>query len=210
MRRMTANMVAFRADPENPARIIAASARARRDRHRRARARRHAARPRRDAAAEEPSRRARARGLQDQPRPAQPAHLGAAVLRAAGEDFRSARAALRAQAHARARARHRVLPVDPVLWPRAGAAARSPHDRARAAGRGRARDARARCRQRAGALDQRGRARPDGRRRSRAAVPHPAQPCAQCAAGAREPRRQTRIPAAIRSASPAGARARWW
>ena len=84
----------------------------RRDRHRRARARRHAARPRHAAAAEEPSRRARARGVEDQSRPAQPAVLGAAVLRAAGEDLRSARAALRAQAHARARARHRVLPID--------------------------------------------------------------------------------------------------
>ena len=57
---------------------------------------------------------------------------------------RSARAALRAQADARARARHRVLPVDAVLRPRAGAAARPPAGRARAAGRGGARDARPR------------------------------------------------------------------
>ena len=57
----------------------------RRDRHRRARACRHAARPRLDAAAEEPARRARPRGVEDQPRPAQPARLGAAVLRPAGE-----------------------------------------------------------------------------------------------------------------------------
>ena len=84
MRRITANMMAFRDDPENPARIIAASGRQRRDRHRRARACRHAARPRLDAAAEEPSRRARARGVEDQPRSAQPADLGAAVLRPAG------------------------------------------------------------------------------------------------------------------------------
>ena len=42
---------------------------------------------RHDAAAEEPSRRARAGGVEDQPRPAQPAVLGAAVLRAAGEDL---------------------------------------------------------------------------------------------------------------------------
>ena len=180
----------------------------RRDRHRRARAGRHAAQHRHDAAAEEPSRRARAGGVEDQPRPAQPAVLGAAVLRAAGEDLRSACAALRTQAHALARARHRVLPVDTVLRPRAGAAARPPPDRARAAGRGRARDAGSRSRRRAGALDQRGRARAGGGCRSRTALPHHAQPRAQCAAGAREPRRRA-IPAATRSASPAGARARW-
>ena len=49
----------------------------------------------------------------------------------------------------------------------------------------------------------------DGRRRSRSAVPHPAQSRAQRRAGAREPRRP-RTPAATRSASPAGAKARWW
>ena len=46
MRRITANMMAFRDDPENPARIIARVRPAGRDRHRRARARRHAARSR--------------------------------------------------------------------------------------------------------------------------------------------------------------------
>ena len=55
----------------------------RRDRHRGARARRDAARSRLDAAAEEPSGGARPRGVEDQPRPAQPARLGAAVLRPA-------------------------------------------------------------------------------------------------------------------------------
>ena len=73
-----------RATRRIPARIIARVGPPRRDRHRRARACRHAARPRLDAAAEEPSRRARARGVEDQPRPAQPARLGAAVLRPAG------------------------------------------------------------------------------------------------------------------------------
>ena len=62
------------------------------------------------------------------------------------------------------------------------------HDPARAAGRGGARDARPRPR-RADPLDQRGRARPHGRCRSRPAVPHPAQPRAQRRAGARKPRR---------------------
>ncbi len=44
------------------------------------------------------------------------------------------------------------------------------------------------------ALDRRGRARPDGRRRSRPAVPHPAQPRAQRRAGAGEPRAQRSRP----------------
>ena len=83
MRRITANMMRFRDDPENPARVIAVSQPPGRDRPGRARARRHAARSRLDAAAEEPSRGARARGVEDQPRSAQPAHLGAAVLRRA-------------------------------------------------------------------------------------------------------------------------------
>ena len=125
MRRITANMMRFRDDPENPARVIAVSQPPGRDRPGRARARRHAARSRLDAAAEEPSRGARACGVEDQPRPAQSADLGAAVLRGAHEPARSAGAALRAEADARARARHRVLQVDAVLRPRAGAAARS-------------------------------------------------------------------------------------
>ena len=91
LRRITANMTAFRDEPENPARIIVASGAAGRDRHRRARARRHAARPRHAAAAEDPPRGARARGVEDQPRPAQPAHLGAAVLRPALEPRRTSR-----------------------------------------------------------------------------------------------------------------------
>ena len=57
MRRVTANMMAFRADPENADRVIVPSARGRRDRHRRARTGRHAERTCLDAAAEEPARR---------------------------------------------------------------------------------------------------------------------------------------------------------
>ena len=55
----------------------------RRNRARGGRARRHAARARLHAASEEPARRARPRGLQDQSRFAQPARLGAAFLRPA-------------------------------------------------------------------------------------------------------------------------------
>ena len=58
---------------------------------------------------------ARPRGVEDQPRPAQPAGLGAIVLRPAGAARRPAGAALRAETDARARARHRLLPVDAVL-----------------------------------------------------------------------------------------------
>ena len=62
---------------------------------------------------------------------------------------------------------------------------------------------------RADALDQRGRARADGRGRLRPAVPHPAQSVAQCACR-RWKAAPRAIPAATRSASPAAARARWW
>ena len=56
-------------------------------------------------------------------------------------DPRSRRAALCAEADARARTRHRVLPIDVVLRQGAGAAAGPQADPARAAGRGSARDA---------------------------------------------------------------------
>ena len=57
-------------------------------------------------------------------------------------------------------------------------------------------------------LDQRGRARARGRGRLRSAVSHPAQPRAQRRAGAGKPRLRA-IRAATRSASPAAAKARW-
>ena len=57
MRRVTANMIAFRADPENTDRVIVPSDAHRRDRHRRTRTCRHADRARLDAASEEPARR---------------------------------------------------------------------------------------------------------------------------------------------------------
>ena len=81
-------------------------------------------------------------------------------------------------------------------------------DPARAAGRRGARDARSRPGF-ADPLDQRGRARSHGGSRLRSAVPHPAQSGAQRLAGAGKPRARA-IPAATRSASPAAARARWW
>ena len=115
----------------------------RRNRHRRARACRHADRARLDAAAEKPAGGPWARGIQDQPRSAQPARLGAAFLGSPGHPARSECAALCAQARACARARHRLLPIDLVLRPPAGAAAGSQAAPARAAGRRGARDARA-------------------------------------------------------------------
>ena len=85
LRRITANMTAFREEPENPARIILAVrpndevGTAERE------ARRPAARSRIAAAAEEPSRLAWTGGVEDQPRPAQPPYLGPALFRAAGQ-----------------------------------------------------------------------------------------------------------------------------
>ena len=116
MWRITDNMIAFRADPENPSRIIAEVGPQRRNRHRRRRAGRHAARARLDAASAEPAGRARPRGVEDQSRPAQSAGLGATFLRSAFDLARSEGAALRAEADARARTRDRVLPVDALLW----------------------------------------------------------------------------------------------
>ena len=127
----------------------------RRDRRRRARIVRHAARSGVDAASEEPARRAWPCGVEDQPRSAQPAGLLATAFRPARQRARSAGAALRAETDALAGARHRVLPVDAVLWPRAGGRARPPHDPDRA---GRGRGARIR-RAGLGCLDQPGSAR---------------------------------------------------
>ncbi len=67
------------------------------------------------------------------------------LVRPARQRARSAGAALRAETDALAGARHRVLPVDAVLWPRAGGRARPPHDPDRARGRRGARIRRA-CR----------------------------------------------------------------
>ena len=200
-------MMAFRADPENPDRIIAPSARA----DEIGVAERELATMQSELASM----------LQQKSRLAA---LGLAVskinhdlrnLLASAQLFSDrlatlpdpASAALRAETDAGAGARHRVLPIDLVLRPPAGAAAGAPADSARAAGRGGARDARSRPRC-ADPLDQRGRARADRRSRLRPAVPHPAQPGAQRGAGAGEPRRRA-IPAATRSASPAAARAPW-
>ena len=150
----------FREDPENAVAHRRAVRTRRRDRHCGARAWRDAARPRLDAAAEEPSRGARPRGVEDQPRSAQPARLRAAVLRPARRACPTRNVQRFApQADALARARHRVLPVDAVLRPGEGAAARPQAGAAGAAGRGSARDARPRSRV-AGALDRVGRARP--------------------------------------------------
>jgi len=206
MRRMTENMVAFRADPENPARIIAASDR----RDEIGTAERELGAMQGDLAPCSHRRIISPRSGLRCPRSimtAQPLDLGAALLRAAGQCRRSARPALCAAAHARARARDRVLPIDVVLRPHAGAAARAPHDRARARGGGYARGIGARCGL-SGALDQ----------RSGARLTVDADPeqlfrillnLARNALQALESR-DSRIPAAIRSALPGGARAPWW
>ena len=131
MRRITANMMAFRADPENPV----------------ARARGRPAAPTRSARPSTSSpamQRDLASMLHQKNRLAA---LGLAVSKI-NHDLRnllasaqlvsdqlldlarSEGAALRAQADARARTRDRLLPVDLVLWPRAGAAARPQDDRA--------------------------------------------------------------------------------
>ena len=114
MRRVTGNMVAFRADPENSDRVIVPIRTARRDRHRRARTRDDADRARLDAASEKPPGRPRARGVKDQSRPAQSARLGAIVLRSARKNSRSRRATVCTEADACARTRHRLLPIDTI------------------------------------------------------------------------------------------------
>ena len=78
------------------------------------------------------------------------------------------------------------LPVDAVLWPRAGSRARPPHDPGRACG-GRGARIRGPRRRRLDHLDQRDRARALDRRRSRPAVSRAAQPGAQRRAGAGKP-----------------------
>ena len=95
-------------------------------------------------------------------------------------------AALCAETDALAGARHRVLPVDTLLWPRAGSRPRPPHDSGRACGRRGARIRRP-CRRRLDRLDQRDRARACDRRRSRPAVSCAAQSGAQRGAGAGKP-----------------------
>ena len=125
MRRITANMMAFRADPENPDRIIAPSARA----DEIGIAERELATMQSELASmlQQKSRLAALGlgGVQDQSRSAQPARLGATVFRSPGEPARSHRAALRAETDAGAGARHRVLPIDIVVRPRCRSRRRS-------------------------------------------------------------------------------------
>ena len=209
MNRLTTNMVAFREDPENPdahrravrpqatrsasrsASSARCSATSPRCCSRRAISRRSASRCRRSTttcATCSPRRSCSPTGSRSVPDPN--------VQRFAP------------QADALARARDRVLPVDAVLRPGAGAAARPPPVPLEALVEdvretlGLAPDSR-------GALDRRGRARPARRCRPGPAVPRDAQPRAQCAAGAGRRARRT-IPAATSCASPASARARWW
>ena len=187
MRRVTANMMAFRADPENADRIIVPSGRA----DEIGIAERELATMQAELASTlHQKNRLAALGLAVSKINHELRNLlGSAqlILRPAVEPARSRRAALRAQAGARARARHRLLPIDAVLRPPAGTAAGTTADPARALGRGGARNARARPRC-ADPLDQRGRARADRGGRLRPAVSHPAQSRPQRRAGAGKPR----------------------
>ena len=153
MRRITANMTAFRDDPENPARIIVPTGRA----DEIGTAERELATMQIELASTlQQKNRLAALGLavskinHDLRNLLTSAQLFSDRL---AQPARSGRAALCAQADARARARDRVLPVDLVVRPRAGAAARPQVDPARTAGRRGARDARPRPRH---SLDQRG------------------------------------------------------
>ena len=126
MARITDNMIAFRADPENPARIIARIGPRRRDR----RARKKSSPP---CSASSPRCCIRRAGW---PRSASRCRRSITICAICWRRrscsptslstlARSQGAALCAQADARARARHRVLPVDAVLRRGAGAAARA-------------------------------------------------------------------------------------
>ena len=123
MMRIARNMLHFSQQPGGCQPHHRALAAARRDRHRRARARPHAGRADADPASEEPPRRARPGGEQDQSRPAQHAGQRPADLGPAGQPARSGRAALRAQAHRLARPRHQPLRQHAEVRPRRGGAA---------------------------------------------------------------------------------------
>ena len=120
MRRLTANLVAFHENPENPARIIVPSQRG----DEIGVATRELSDMQRDLVSmlqpEEPTRSAGTGRLQDQPRSAQSSRILAAAVGPARQRARSARAALCAEADALAGARDRLLPVDAVLRTRAG------------------------------------------------------------------------------------------
>ena len=192
MRRLTANLVAFHENPENPARIIVPSQRG-------------------DEIG------VATRELSDMQRDlvsmlhqkSRLAALGLAVSKI-NHDLRNLLAssqllsdqlasvpdpqgaAIRAQVDALAGARHRVLPVDAVLWPRAGGGTRPAHDAGRARC-DRGAGVRRPCRLRHHHLDCRGRARAHHRRRSRSDVSRAAQSRAQRGAGAGKPARRRSV-----------------
>src|SRR3984885_13851088 len=99
MRRLTESLVGFHENPESSARIIVPSQRG-----------------------DEIGAAGRTwpGGLEDQPRPAQPVGVFAIAVGPARQRARSPGAALCAETDALAGARHRVLPVDLVLWPGPG------------------------------------------------------------------------------------------
>ena len=157
MQRLSANIVAFSAAPEDASTIIVPSGRRRRDRRGRGAARRNAEGAARHAGAAPASRRPRARRLQDQPRSPQHPRLRAALLRPHRRRRRSAGEALRAEGDRRHRPRHRIYALRARLRPGEGGAAAPPAPVAVAAGR--------RRRRRAGA------SRPRARRNGRTASP---------------------------------------
>ena len=115
MRRLTANLVAFHENPENPARIIVPSQRG----DEIGVATRELSDMQRDLVSmlqsEEPARSAGTGRLQDQPRSAQSSRVLATAVGPACQRARSAGAALCAKADALAGARDRLLPVDAVV-----------------------------------------------------------------------------------------------
>ena len=207
MRRITANMMAFRADPENPSRIIAPSAR----QDEVGLAERELASMQGDLASM----------LHQKSRLAA---LGLAVskinhdlrnLLASAQLFSEGLSHLpdpRVQRFAPKLMRSLERAIELCQSTLSYGRAQEPPpvrkvDRAGAAGRGGARDAGAR-RRGADRLDRRDRARHEGRCRPRPAPARAAQPDPQRAAGAGERARRT-IRCATRSASPDAARARW-
>ena len=135
MMRITRAMVRFREDPEDPARIVVPSSRhdeigvAERELSEMQRQLSGA------AAAEDAACPARARGEQDQPRPARHAGQRPAAVGPPDRHPRSHRAALRPQADCLARPGHQLLQRHAALWARRGGAAAARAVALEAAGR---------------------------------------------------------------------------
>ncbi len=132
MRRLTESLVGFHENPESSARIIVPSQRG----DEIGVAERELSDMQRDLVSmlhqKSRFRGPWPRGFQDQPRFAQFAGVVAIAVGPARQRAGSAGAALCSEVDALAGARHRILPVDAVLWPRAGGRTGSPRDPDRA------------------------------------------------------------------------------